>query len=105
MGTGTRVCSKGPFQGSDVRTKTGTSAADLFEEVSNVPTSFAATRAAFAVAAMKGFSATLRDAETAYLQPPINTPTRIPIFVELPWGWLPDSWFHDGAARMRPKYV
>ena len=30
------------FQGSNVRTKTGTSAADLFDETSNAPTSFAA---------------------------------------------------------------
>ena len=50
------------FQGSNVRTKTGTSAADLFEQVSNAPASFTAARAALAVAALKGFSATLRDA-------------------------------------------
>ena len=58
-----------------------------------------------AVAAMKGFQAILRDAETAYLQALIDTPTRTPSFVELPREWWPDSWFHDGSARMRPKYV
>ena len=93
------------FQGSNVRTKSGTSAHDIFEDVSNAPASFAAARVAMAVAAMKGLSATLRDAETAYLQALIDTPTRTPTFVELPREWWPDSWFHDGPARMQPKYI
>ena len=92
------------FQGSNVRTKTGTSATDLFEETSNAPASFAATRAALGVAAMKCFNASLRDAETAYLQAVIDSPTRTPTFVELPRDWLPDSWFVDGALRQIPKY-
>ena len=87
-----------------MRTKTGTSASDLFEETSNAPASFAATRAAIAVAAMQGFNASLRDAETAYLQAVIDTPTRTPTFVELLREWWPDSWFTDGALRQIPKY-
>ena len=55
------------FQGSNVRTKTGTSAAHLFGETSNAPASFAATRAALGLAAIRCFNASLRDAETAYL--------------------------------------
>ena len=47
------------FQGSNVRTKTETSAADLFEETSNALVSFAAMRAALAVDAMRGFNASL----------------------------------------------
>ena len=47
------------FHGSRVRTKTGTSAADLFKETSNAPASFAAARAALGVAALKGFNASL----------------------------------------------
>ena len=62
------------FQGSNVRTKTWTCASDLFEESSNAPASFAATRAAIAVAAMRGFNASLRHAETAYLHAVIDTP-------------------------------
>ena len=58
-----------------------------------------------AVAAMKGLSATLRYAETAYLQALIDTPTRTPTFVELPRELWPDSWFHDGPARTQPKYI
>ena len=53
---------------------------------------------------MRGFDACLRDAETAYLQAVIDTPTRTPTFVELPREWLPDSWFTDGARRQIPKY-
>ena len=92
------------FQGSNVWTKTGTSAADLFAEISNAPASFAAARAGIGVAALKGFNAFLRDAETAYLQAVIDTPNRIPTFVELPREWWPDSWFKDGAGREIPKY-
>ena len=72
------------LHGSNVQTKPDTSAADLFEEVSNAPASFAVARAARAVAAMKGFTGTLRDAETAYLQALMDTPTRTPTFFELP---------------------
>ena len=35
------------FQGSNVRTQTGTSAADLFKRASNAPASFAAARRTF----------------------------------------------------------
>ena len=65
------------FQCSNLRTKAGTSAADLFEETSNAPASFAAARAALGVAALKGFNASLRDAETAYLQAIIDTELRL----------------------------
>ena len=51
------------FQGSNVRTKPGTCAADLFEETSNGPAFLAAARAALGVAAMRGFNAPFGDAE------------------------------------------
>ena len=41
------------FEGSNVRTKTGTLAADLFEETSNAPASFAAARAAVGVGVLR----------------------------------------------------
>ena len=82
----------------------GTSAAELFKETRNAPASFAATRAAIGVAAMKGFNASLRDAETTYLQAAIGSPTRAPTFVELPWEWWPDNWFVDDAKRQILKY-
>jgi hypothetical protein len=93
------------FQGSNIRTKSGTTAADLFEEVSNAPASFAAARAALGVAALRGYEATLRDAGAAYLQALMDIEGRTPTFVELPREWWPNEWFHDGAARSRPKYV
>ncbi|CAK0809613.1 unnamed protein product [Prorocentrum cordatum] len=82
------------FQGSNIRTKSGVSAADLFEEVANAPAPFAAARAALAAAALAGQGVSL-----------IDTLFRIPTHVELPREWWPDSWFLDGAARQRPKYV
>ncbi|CAK0849503.1 unnamed protein product, partial [Prorocentrum cordatum] len=92
------------FQGSNVRTKSGVSSTDLFEEVSNAPASFAAARVALAVGALRGFAATLGDAEAACLQALIDAPGRVPTFVELPAEWWPDEWFRDGAARKIPKY-
>ena len=92
------------FQGSHVRTKSGTSAAELFKETRNAPASFAATPAALGVAAMRGFNASLRDAETTYLHAVIDSPARIPTFVELPREWWSDSWFLDGASRQVLKY-
>ena len=92
------------FQGSNVRTKTGTAATELYEEISNAPASFAAARTGLAVGAMKGFASTFRDAESAYLQALIDTPARTPTFIELPEEWWPDGWYHDGSARKRPKY-
>ena len=55
------------FQGNNIRTKTGTTATQLFEEVSITLASFAAARAGLAVGVMRGFQGTLRDAEAAYL--------------------------------------
>ena len=92
------------FQGSNVRTKTGTSAVELLEETRNAPASFAATRAALGVAAMRGFNASLRDADKTYLQAVIDSPTRTPTFVGLPREWWPNSWFVDGALRQVPKH-
>ena len=91
------------FQESNVRTNARTFAADLFEETSNEPASFAGTRAAIGVAALRGFNASLRDAETAYLQAVIDTPTRTPTFVELLRELWPDTWFQDRALRQIPK--
>jgi hypothetical protein len=93
------------FQGSNVRTKSGTAATELYEEISNAPASFAAARCGLAVAALKGFDASLRDAESAYLQALIELPTRTPTFIELPEAWWPDSWYHDGGKRQLPKYT
>jgi hypothetical protein len=92
------------FQGSNVRTKSGVNAVELYEEVSNSPASFMASRVALGCGAMLGQNASLRDGEAAYLQSRIDTPGRIPTFVELPKEWWPDTWFVDGHKRLIPKY-
>ena len=48
------------FQGSNIRTKTGISAIELFEEVSNAPASFTAVRCALAAAVLRKLSVSVR---------------------------------------------
>ena len=93
------------FQGSNIRTKTGISAIDLFEEVSSAPASFTAIRCALAAAVLRKLTVTVRDALQAYLQARINTPDRIETWVELPEEFWPDAWYFDGAARAKPKFT
>ena len=95
---------RGVFQGSNVRTKTGRRATDIYEEVSNAPASLAAARCCIAVAILLRMMVTFRDVEQAYLQAHIDGPDRVPTLVELPRDWWPDSWFYD-ALRQIPKYV
>ena len=93
------------FQGNNIRTKTGISAIDLFEEVSSAPASFTAIRCALAASVLKKLVVSVRDALQAYLQARINTPERIPTWVELPVEWWPAEWYYDGEARQKPKYT
>ena len=79
--------------------------ADISEETSNAPASFAAARAALGVAALRGFTAILRDAETAYLQAVIDTRARTPTFFELPREWWPDSWFVDAQSQNMSDHI
>ena len=85
--------------------KSGVQAHELFQEVSNAPACFAAARVGLAIGTMRGFTATLRDAESAYLQALMDTPTRTSTYVELPREWWPSTWFHYGAKRTEPKYI
>ena len=92
------------FQGSDIMTKSGISAAGLFQEISNAPASFTGVRTLLAIAVLLGFDVTVRDALQAYLQARIDGEDRTQTWIELPKEWLPDEWFYDGAKRQRPKY-
>lgn len=92
------------FQGSDIRTKTGTSAIELFEQVSNSPASFTALRGILSAAVLIGFQVSTRDAHQAYLHAKQHTATRIETWVSLPRDYWPDYWFEDGAARCKPKF-
>jgi hypothetical protein len=60
------------FQGLNVRTNMEPLPLNCFKQTLNAPASFAATRAAIGVAAMNGFNASLRYAETTYLQAAID---------------------------------
>ena len=93
------------FQGNDVRTKSGVSAIDLYEEVSSSPASFTASRVVLACAALTRRRVTFRDALQAFLQASISGPGRVSTWVELPRDWWPDSWFTDGAARQHPRFT
>ena len=91
------------FQGSNVRTKTGIDAIDLYQEVSSSPVSFAAVRAVLAVACLLGLDVTVCDALQAYLQARIDQEGRVPTFVELPVEMWPDEWF-QGGDRAKPLF-
>ena len=92
------------LQGSNIRTKSGTSAIDLFGEIRSSPAWFVAIRCALAAAVLKKFIATVRDALCAYLQADMFKPGRIETWVSLPQTYWPDIWFVDGAKRYIPKY-
>eukprot|EP00959_Pyramimonas_sp_CCMP1952_P105714 2210612-Pyramimonas_sp.AAC.1 len=49
------------FQGNNIWTRTGRSAYEIFEDVSNSPASLIAARCAFAVSLMKQMTCTYRD--------------------------------------------
>lgn len=92
------------FLGSDIKTKTGVSAIELFHELGNAPVSFTSVRLMIAIAVLLGFVVTVRDALQAYLQARIDGDGRPQTWIEFPKEWWPDDWFYDGAKRQRPKY-
>ena len=92
------------FQGSNVRTKTGIDAIDLYQEISSSPVSFVSVRCTLAIAILKCLGITICDALQAYLQARIDGPDRVPTWVELPKDWWPDHWFHKGD-RKKPLFV
>ncbi|CAK0891196.1 unnamed protein product [Prorocentrum cordatum] len=92
------------FQGSQVRTKTGVDAVDLYQEVSSSPVSFAAVRCTLAIAVLLQLQVSVCDALQAYLQASISGPGRVPTWVEIPREWWPSSWYHNGD-RSRPRFV
>ncbi|CAK0791463.1 unnamed protein product, partial [Prorocentrum cordatum] len=92
------------FQGSQVRTKTGVDAVDLYQEVSSSPVSFAAVRCTLAIAVLLQLQVSVCDALQAYLQASISGPGRVPAWVEIPREWWPSSWYHNGD-RSRPRFV
>ena len=78
----------------------------LYTEVGGPPAAIQATRALMGLAAAKGMSITMGDAESAYLQVPLNKNDPTQTYVRLPKGWWPASWFDDkGDSRYRDPVV
>ena len=79
------------FQGNNIRSKTGISPWDIFGDTSNAPASLLAARCGIAVAMLRRWSASLRDADQAYLQAILDESPDVVTLVELPKVWWPEE--------------
>jgi len=94
------------FGGHNIRTATGESAHDLFQEVATTPSTMASARVALGIGALRGYKASIRDAEKAYIQSFIKQPGRNSTWVALPKDWWPPDWFHkDGTPKYKKPVV
>ena len=91
------------YQGSNIWSRSGRSVYEIFDEVSDSPSSLTAARTAMAVGMMRGMIASYRDASNAYLQALIDVEPGVINLDELPRSWWPRSWFEDDAMTI-PKY-
>ena len=91
------------YQGNNIWSRSSRSVYEIFDEVSNSPSSLTAARTAMAVGMMRGMRASYRDASNAFLQALIDVEPGVINFVELPRSWWPRSWFEDDAMTI-PKY-
>ena len=90
------------YQGNNIWSRSGRSVYEIFDEVSNSPSSLTAARTAMAVGMMLGMRASYRDASNAYVQALIDVEPGVINLVELPRSWWPRSWFEDDAMTI-PK--
>ena len=91
------------FQVNNMWSRSERSVYEIFDEVSNSPSSLTAARTAMAVGMLRRMRASYRDASTAYLQALIDVELGVINLVELPRSWWPRSWFEDDAMTI-PKY-
>ena len=91
------------YQGNNIWSRSGRSVYEIFDEVSNFPSSLTAARTAMAVGMMRRMRASYRDASNAHLQALIDVQPSVINLVELPRSWWPRSWFEDDAMSV-PKY-
>ena len=97
---------RGVFAGNNVQTKSGTPAAELYQEISSCPATAASARIVSAIAALRGLDVTARDGESAYTQSSIRGPGRPPCWVRLPRTWWPKEWFSaSGVALWKDPVV
>ena len=88
------------YQGNNIWTRSGRTVYEIFDEVSNSPSSLASARAAMAVGLVLRMSHTYRDATDAFLQAKLDADPKIINLVELPRDMWPDSWFTDKARTV-----
>lgn len=94
------------FRGDVISTKSGVAAHLLFQEVASSPAAMQTSRAIMAIAALRGWDLTIKDAEQAFLQSPMDQATRTTTFVRLPRDLWPPEWFDArGAPRFRVPVV
>ena len=91
------------YQGNNIWSRSGRSVYEIFDEVSNSPSSLMAARTAMAVGMLRRMRASYRDASNAYLQALIDVEPGVINLIELPRSWWPRSWFEDEAMTI-PKY-
>ena len=90
-------------QGKNIWSRSGRSVYEIFDEVSNSPSSLTAARTAMAVGMLRRMRASHRDATNAYLQALLDVDPGVINLVELPRSWWPRSWFEDDAMSI-PKF-
>ena len=91
------------YQGNNIWSRSGRSVYEIFDEVSNSPSSLTAARTAMAVGMLRRMRASYRDAINAYLQALLDVEPGVINLVELPRSWWPRSWFEDEAMTI-PKF-
>ena len=77
------------YQGKNICSRSGRSVYEIFDEVSNSPSSLTAARTAMAVGMSRGKRASYRDASNAYSQALIDVEPGVINLVELPRSWWP----------------
>ena len=97
---------RGVMAGNNIQSK-NSPIAELFQDVTTTPASLVQVRTALAAGAVKGQSATVRDATSAYLQAPMREfnadGSRKPSqWLRLPKACWPKSWFQAGGVT--PRY-
>ena len=89
--------------GNNTWSRSGRSVYEIFDEVSNSPSSLTAARTAVAIGMLRRMRASYRDATNACLQALLDVDPSVTNLVELPRSWWPRSWFEDDAMTI-PKY-
>ena len=88
------------YQGNNIWSRSGRSVYEIFDEVSNSPSSLTAARTAMAIGMLRRMRVSYRDASNAYLVALIDVEPGVRNLVELPRSWWPRSWFEDEAMTI-----